>query len=128
MKYNLKEKIKKKFFPSLIGISKILSTDKSVKIQIVFAFFVLLISLLIQVSKYEFILILFVCFFMIFVEILNSSIEKLIDVITLKYHKDFKNIKDIFAGLVLFSGIFSIIIGCIIFYPYVLKFLISFLK
>lgn len=53
------------------------------------------------------------------VELLNSQIEKFLDIIQPNFDDRVKIIKDISAGAVLISIIGAVIIGILIFYPYV---------
>ena len=50
-------------------------------------------------------------------EMINTAIEKLCDVVQPDYHPQIKIIKDIAAGAVLIAALGSIIIGAIIFVP-----------
>jgi undecaprenol kinase len=47
----------------------------------------------------------------------NSSIERVVDLVTQEYHPLAKQAKDIAAGAVLLYAIFSVIVGMIIFLP-----------
>jgi diacylglycerol kinase len=55
--------------------------------------------------------------FVISMEMLNTAIEKLCDVVHKELHPDIKRVKDIAAGAVLVSAIFSLMTGLIIFLP-----------
>jgi diacylglycerol kinase len=48
----------------------------------------------------------------------NTAIEKICNKITIEKDKDIKVIKDISAGFVLISALFSLVVGAIIFLPY----------
>jgi diacylglycerol kinase (ATP) len=53
------------------------------------------------------------------VEGLNTAIEKIADFIHPDYHERIGFIKDIAAGAVFFAGITAIVIGLIIYVPYI---------
>jgi len=53
-------------------------------------------------------------------ELINSQIEKFLDLIEPELHIKVKIIKDFSAGAVLISALGSIIIGALIFFPYIL--------
>ncbi|MFT3703836.1 MAG: diacylglycerol kinase family protein [Agriterribacter sp.] len=53
-------------------------------------------------------------------EMINTSIEKLCDMIQPEYHPQIKIIKDVAAGAVLLSAVVSLVIGIIIFYPHII--------
>ena len=50
-------------------------------------------------------------------EIINTSIERCVDLVTKDYHDLAKVSKDMAAGAVLVSSLFSIIVGLLIFLP-----------
>jgi diacylglycerol kinase len=52
-------------------------------------------------------------------EMLNTSIEAMTDLLTRKYAVEARIAKDTAAGMVLVGAIGAIIVGIIIFYPYI---------
>ncbi|MCX6722618.1 MAG: diacylglycerol kinase [Candidatus Staskawiczbacteria bacterium] len=54
-------------------------------------------------------------------ELINSQIEKFLDIIQPEHHPRVKIIKDFSAGAVLISVIGSIIIGFLIFWPHIIE-------
>lgn len=50
-------------------------------------------------------------------EMLNSALEKLCDVVHKEYHPAIRFVKDVAAGSVLLASLVSFIIACIIFLP-----------
>lgn len=64
------------------------------------------------------------CFGLVFVlEIVNSAIENLCDLISIEKNEQIKKIKDLAAASVLVSAVTSIIIGLIVFIPKLLNLL-----
>jgi hypothetical protein len=55
----------------------------------------------------------------LFAELLNTAVEKMIDLITTEYHPVAKVVKDVTAGAVLLTAGLAVIVGISIFYPYV---------
>lgn len=54
-------------------------------------------------------------------EMINTSIEEMIDLITTEHRKEAKAAKDVGAGMVLVSSLGALVVGVIIFTPYILK-------
>ena len=54
-------------------------------------------------------------------EMINSAIEKMVDLITKEHRQEAKIAKDVAAGMVLVTAIAAAIIGTLIFLPYVVK-------
>lgn len=109
-----KNKFSKSVFIALRGIAQGISKERNIKIQILIGFIVIIVSLLLEIPKIEFIIILFISFFVIILELINTSIERLIDKISPQFDKDYGKIKDVMVGVVLSAVILSIIIGFLI--------------
>ena len=83
----------------------------------IFAFIAGVLSLLLKISLTELALV-FVCITVVFaLEIINTSIEMVCNILTNKYDEKIKEIKDMSAGAVLVSAIGSFVVACIIFVP-----------
>lgn len=62
--------------------------------------------------------------FLVFVaEMVNTSIEAMVDLITTEWHEEAKIAKDVSSGMVLMAVLGSIIIGALIFLPHLLQIL-----
>jgi diacylglycerol kinase (ATP) len=58
-------------------------------------------------------------------EALNTAFEFLADAASPEFHPLVRNAKDVAAGAVLITAIGAVIIGCIVFWPYVKSFVSS---
>ena len=109
------------FFNSLLqafnGILYFLIHERNAKLQLFIAFMVITASTYFNISYIEWLSVLFCIGITISLEIVNTSIEKICDLIQPNYHPSIKIIKDISAGAVLFFSLVSSVIGCIIFLP-----------
>ncbi|MBB6445988.1 undecaprenol kinase [Bacillus benzoevorans] len=82
---------------------------------------VILFGLYFQLSASEWIFILLAIGGMFSLELVNTAIERTVDLVTEEFHPLAKQAKDIAAGAVLVYAILSVIIGCIIFLPKIVK-------
>ncbi len=102
---------------SLRGIWILLSTEKSIKIQIVVAIIATVIGFIFTISITEWIA-QFLCIGLVLVaESLNTGIEKISDFIYPEYHKNIELIKDVSAGAAGIAAIISLVIGGLIYIP-----------
>lgn len=108
---------------SINGIFYVIKNEKNMKIELVFAILAIITSFFLKINAIEFIIILFVIFFVLFAEFINSAIEKVVDLYTLEYNEAAKIAKDISAGAVTIVSFLSIIIGVIIFLPKIINIL-----
>jgi diacylglycerol kinase len=85
------------------------------------AMITLLISALIKISTIEWIAVCFCIAFVFTMEMVNTAIEKLCDIIHEERHIGIKKVKDIAAGAVLVAAMFSLITGAVIFLPKIIN-------
>jgi len=100
-----------------------ISNERNIKIQLLITLTAITTALLLNISKAYLITIVIVCFLMIILEMFNRGFEKLIDLISPEYNKDFGRIKDIMAGVVLLTFIMVIIVSFLILFEPVVSFL-----
>lgn len=113
----------RKFFESLRyaleGIKYCIDTQRNMKIHFVFSIIVLIVGILLQISRLEFVIIM-VAISMVFIcEIFNTAVEKAVDTTTQEYHPIAKIAKDVAASAVLVAAINSVIVGCLVFGKYI---------
>lgn len=102
------------------GILSIIKNEKNFRIQIVVAICVVVISLLLKISHQDWIAVGFLITLVLISEAFNSVIEAVCDTVSQEYRVNIKYAKDVSAGAVLVSAILSVILGLIIFLPYIL--------
>ena len=78
---------------------------------------VILLGLYYQISTFEWLVIVFTINMVLVAEMVNTSIESMVDLITLERREDAKRAKDVSAGLVLVSAVLAVAIGLLIFLP-----------
>jgi len=86
-------------------------------------FMVALFSFLFRVKPTEFIILLFCISTVLISELINTLTEEICNLISEEYNEKIKYIKDLSAGMVLISAIFSAVTGLIIFIPHLISFL-----
>ncbi len=106
---------------ALCGLRLLIKTERHFQIHTIAFIMVIIIGCFFKISSYEWVAILLISGLVIVSEAINSSIEKLSDVITREHNPLIKQVKDIAAGAVLIAAILALIIGLVIFYPYISK-------
>ena len=115
IKYLIKQA--KSFKPAFNGLW-LMMNDHNAWIHIPAAVLVLGLAYYFEVNKSEWLWLLMAIFTVWILETVNTAIEKLVDLVQPDFHPMAGRVKDIAAGAVLLATIFAIIIGIIIFYPY----------
>ncbi len=100
------------------GIKYTFKNSRNFKIQVLLAFFSLFLGYILQLDVSDYLILLVTIFSVLILEILNTSIESLVDlVIKKKFNNLAKISKDCSAGAVLLASINSVIIGLYLFIP-----------
>lgn len=98
------------------GIKYCFRSEKNFRIQLIIALIAFVFAIVLKVGTNEWLAILFCSALVLSLEIINTAIEKLSNVVSTSIHPDIKVIKDMAAGAVFLVSIISLIIGCIIFF------------
>jgi diacylglycerol kinase len=113
------------FFKSLgdafTGVIEVLRSERNARIHVVAALVVLLAGVLLKVSNAEMAALFFAILLVFLAEIMNTAVEKTIDLIDTRTNPKIRLIKDMTAGAVLVASIGAAIIGVAIFWPYILS-------
>ena len=116
--YKTSSNVLKSFKYAISGISYVLKTSRNFKIQLIFALTSLLIGFLLQISKSNYVILIATIMSVLILEILNTSIESVVDLVVKKEFSSLAKIsKDTSAGAVLLASINSVIIAVYIFIP-----------
>jgi len=107
----------KGFVYAFDGLVVFFRHERNGRIQLMVAVFVVVMGLLFTVSAGEWIVLLLCIASVLSMEMTNSAIEKICNLVHPKYHPAVKVIKDISAAAVLWASVISGIIGVIIFLP-----------
>lgn len=108
---------------ALVGIVSALKEEPNLKFHFLAAIFVIFLSIILNISKTDWMIVIFLIGFVISVELTNTAIEAVVDAFTDKEHPGAKLAKDISAGAVLVAATTAAVLGIIIFLPYINKLL-----
>lgn len=98
------------------GILYALGTQKNMKFHFAAAFLVFILALYFELPKTELLFVLLAVTLILVTELINTAIEKTVDLAMLEQHPVAKIAKDVAAAAVLVASIFACIIGFIVFY------------
>jgi len=124
-------KIKKtleSFNNAINGIIDTVRTERNMKIHLIVALGILVISFFFDITKYEFLILAVTITMVIAAELINTAIEATIDMTTNYYHPLAKIAKNAAAGAVLITAINALLVGYIIFWDKLSRFSFDFIK
>jgi diacylglycerol kinase (ATP) len=99
------------------GLIYLLIDEQNFRIHILAAIVALGLAIYLPVSYFELLILLLTISFVFMAEIVNTVIEKILDLLHPEFHQKIKIIKDATAGVVLFAAIVAVMIGFFIFIP-----------
>ena len=112
-------KLIKSFRCAFNGIKYALE-EKTIRILFIIALMVIILMFYFPLSFIER-SILFLCIsFVLGLELMNSQVEKTLDIVKPEFCKEVRKIKDISAGAVLIASLGTLIVGILIFLPYIM--------
>lgn len=101
---------------ALNGIIYAITTQSNIKKQLIIAVVVMLVSLFFDLSRAEFLCLIFTVVLIIIAEMVNTAIETVVDLYTELYHPKAKIAKDVGAGAVVIAAINAIIVAYFLFF------------
>ncbi|HJV17581.1 MAG TPA: diacylglycerol kinase family protein [Bacillales bacterium] len=111
----------KSFSFAIAGIQNAILNERNIRIHLFISALVIFFSISFSITKVEWLFVLIAIGGMISLELINTAIERLVDLVTLEFHPLAKQAKDLAAGAVFIYAIFSVIVGIIIFAPKLYK-------
>lgn len=111
------------FSLALGGIFRMIKKERNFRIHLIAATLVILLGFFVGLNQTEWLVLVLVIFSILAVETLNSGVEEVCNVLKEKLNLDYVETKwarDLAAGAVLLLAIASVILGLIIFLPYLL--------
>jgi undecaprenol kinase len=115
----------KSFRCAFHGFWDLLHTQQNSRIHAVAAIVVIILGVLFQIQPLEWALVLFVSAFVFAMEQINTVVERMLDVLHPDDHPGIGHAKDMMAGSVLFAALAAVVIGLIVFLPYVVRLIIK---
>jgi len=127
----ISQPIMKRFIKSLsyalAGIKVAVGEQRNVQIHLTIFLLVVAAGLFIDINHSEWLAVILASSIVISTEMINTAIEKVVDLASPEIHPIAKKAKDIAAGAVLVAVCFAVIIGLLVFGKYLLQFLSDYL-
>ena len=101
---------------SMNGLLHAFKTERNFKIQIICGICILLLGWVTKLSRMEWTILFLTMGFVLSMELINTCIEKIMDMVHPTYSEKVKIIKDMAAGAVWVSSLTALVIGIFLFY------------
>lgn len=117
------KRLKRSFKYAIKGVEHALKNEKNFLVHMTVAIVVTISGVVFRLNQVEWLFIIICIFGMLALELINSAIERTVDLITLEKKPLAKQAKDLAAAAVLIYAIMTVVIGLIIFLPKVITLL-----
>ncbi|MBU4216301.1 diacylglycerol kinase family protein [Candidatus Parcubacteria bacterium] len=110
----------KSFKYAVKGLFLVMRDEQNFRVHIIFAILALGFSWFFHITQIELIIVILLIAQVMLMEVVNSAIERVTDILKPRINDFVMEIKDIMAAAVMLSSMVAIIVGLIIFIPYIL--------
>lgn len=114
--------INKSFRAALAGLKETIIFEKSFRTMLIIGVLVVAAMFYFPTSRLEKVVLLLATLSVLILELINSAVERIMDVVTTEHDDRIRVIKDLMAAIVLLTSLGSAVVGFLIFYPYLLEF------
>ena len=112
----------KSFKYAFTGLNKVFWEEQNFRLDFLLALVIMLLAVILKIAIWEFIILVLVIALVLILEIVNSIFERLLDLLKPRIHQYVKDIKDMTAAAVFIGALAAVIIGLLIFLPYLVNF------
>lgn len=99
------------------GIKTAFQQEPNFQVHVVIAVLALISAVLLKFDEIEFLILLFTIGLVLILEMINTTLEALVDLVSPKKHPKAKIAKDVSAAAVLIASILALIVAAVLFYP-----------
>ena len=116
----LKHTTAKSFSYAFDGLKTAIKNEPNMRIHLFMATFALILGIILNLKILEWLILAFTIFWVISLELLNTVLESLVNLVSPEMSPYAKIAKDVSAACVLLAAILSVIVGFILFLPKIL--------
>jgi len=114
---SLKNPLPKSFLYAFEGFKTAAREEPNFRIHLSVALLALILAVVLAFSLIEWLVLLFTISLVLILELVNTSLEDIVNLVNPETHPLAKKAKDVMAAAVLLSAIISVIIGFVLFLP-----------
>jgi diacylglycerol kinase len=106
---------------ALRGLAYVIKNERNFRLEVITSIGIIFLSIVFNIKIWEFIVVVFLITWVLVTELINTVVERVVDILEPRIHPFARLIKDIMAGVVLLSAGMSFVVGLIIFVPYLIN-------
>ncbi|PIY93453.1 MAG: hypothetical protein COY69_01550 [Candidatus Magasanikbacteria bacterium CG_4_10_14_0_8_um_filter_32_14] len=114
-------KLKKSFIYAMKGLVYTFRREQNFRLEVFIAVVVILAMFFLKLRNSEKIIVFLLITFILTLEMFNTIIERFLDLLKPRLDSQVKLLKDIMSGVVFLASLGALVIGVMIFYPYLFE-------
>ena len=114
-----RQSLAQSLYRAALGFINTAKEERNLQIHLGSTLLVLLMAWFFHLNIWEWVVVLFLCFSIIILELLNTIFEKVVDFMKPQMHSYVRNVKDMMAAVVLVAAIGAALVGSLIFIPHI---------
>ncbi len=114
-------RLKTSFLYAFRGLKYVLKTEQNFRIHTLCAFVVLILAFYLNFSDWKMVVLILLVMVILTVEMINTALERLTDLLKPRLNHYVSLVKDIMAGAVFLTVCASLLIGVVLFAPYLVR-------
>jgi diacylglycerol kinase len=99
------------------GIKEAVKSEPNIRIHLIIGFIAIIMAYILRFNKTEWIILIFTISFVLILELINTALEAIVDIVSPQIQRKAKIAKDVAAAAVLVSAILAVIVGLFLFLP-----------
>lgn len=99
------------------GLRTALKKEPNIRIHLIIALLAIILAFFLNFNSVEWIILAFTIAFVLILELINTTLESLINMVSPEIKEEARIAKDVSAAAVLISAILSVIVGAFLFLP-----------
>lgn len=112
-------KFARSFYYAFRGLHRLIKTEQNARVHLAATIILLIAAIAFNLKSLEAAVLFFAVVLVFAIEITNTAIEKLLDLLHPESHSQIAYIKDALAGAVLIASIIAFVVGILVFYPHI---------
>lgn len=120
---SLVHSIPKSFSYALQGLGRAIKEEPNFRVHVILGTIATILALALRFSALEWLILVVTIFFVLVLELINTTLENIVDLVSPEIRDEAKAAKDVAASAVFLSAVFAILVGFALFLPKVLLFL-----
>lgn len=105
------------------GLKEAIHKEPNFRIHASVGIFVIILGAFLRVDRVEWVILTLTIAFVLILELLNTTLEALVDIVSPHHHDSAKLAKDVAAAAVMLGALTSVVVGALIFIPRLIELL-----